>query len=72
LPHFFGPGNTTHFLIRAAKTSQTAGTLCEIKIWKWLNNRPAFMRGEERRIKFLEKEYIIIEKRKLTEYLKTI
>jgi hypothetical protein len=26
--HFVGPGNATHFLIRAAKTSQTAGTLC--------------------------------------------
>jgi hypothetical protein len=27
-PHFVGPGNATHFLFRAAKTSYTAGTLC--------------------------------------------
>jgi hypothetical protein len=27
-PQFVGPGNATHFLIRAAKPSYTAGTLC--------------------------------------------
>jgi hypothetical protein len=27
---FVGPGNATHFLIRAAKPSHTAGTLCAI------------------------------------------
>jgi hypothetical protein len=32
-PQFVGPGNATHFLIRAAKPSYTAGTLCAI----WLN-----------------------------------
>jgi hypothetical protein len=29
-PQFVGPGNATHFLIRAAKPSYTAGTLCVI------------------------------------------
>jgi hypothetical protein len=29
-PQFIGPGNATHFSIRAAKPSQTAGTLGEI------------------------------------------
>jgi hypothetical protein len=29
---FVGPKNATHFSIRAAKPSHTAGTLCEIKI----------------------------------------
>jgi hypothetical protein len=28
---FVGPGNAPHFLIRAAKPSHTAGTLCDIK-----------------------------------------
>jgi hypothetical protein len=27
-PHFVRPANATHLLIRAAKTSHTAGTLC--------------------------------------------
>ncbi|MDR0572794.1 MAG: hypothetical protein LBG96_01975, partial [Tannerella sp.] len=27
---FVGPGNAAHFLIRAAKPSHTAGTLCAI------------------------------------------
>jgi hypothetical protein len=27
-PQFVGPGNAAHFLIRAAKPSHTAGTLC--------------------------------------------
>jgi hypothetical protein len=29
-PHFVGPGNAAHFLVRAAKPSYTAGTLCAI------------------------------------------
>jgi hypothetical protein len=34
-PHFVGPAFATQTLIRAAKTSYTAGTLCDIgaKIW---------------------------------------
>jgi hypothetical protein len=31
-PHFGGPAFATQTLIRAAKTSYTAGTLCTIKI----------------------------------------
>jgi hypothetical protein len=36
---FVGPGNAAHFLIRAAKPSHTAGTLCEIaqKLFNNLN-----------------------------------
>jgi hypothetical protein len=30
-PQFVGPGNAPYFLIRAAKPSYTAGTLCAIK-----------------------------------------
>jgi hypothetical protein len=36
LAQFVGPGNATHFLIRAAKPSRTARTLCEIAAKKFL------------------------------------